>query len=254
MPTFNRNGVQIYYEVRGNGPAVLLTHGYAATSQMWKGQHEPFTKDHTLVTWDMRGHGQTDSPVDESEYSAEATVDDIAAILDELKIEHATIGGLSLGGYMSLGFHATYPERVDALLIIDTGPGFKNDAAREAWNVQANGMADTLAKDGVEVLLQRTPEMAQSKHKTTDGLILAGRHMLTQKDSSVIESLPHIAKPTMVIAGADDEPYLNATAYMGKKIPNAQKVIIDNAGHAVNIDQPEAFNRHVLQFLAQQGL
>ena len=74
MAKLNRNGVNIYYEVHGSGPVILLTHGYSATAQMWKGQIEPLTKKNTLVTWDMRGHGQSDYPADQAAYSEDATV------------------------------------------------------------------------------------------------------------------------------------------------------------------------------------
>ncbi len=109
---------------------------------MWKGQIAPLSRAHTLILWDMRGHGQTDSPDDVSLYSEEATVADMAALLDHVGPQDAVIGGLSLGGYMSLAFHRTHPARTKALLIVDTGPGFKNDAAREDWNVYARKSAD----------------------------------------------------------------------------------------------------------------
>lgn len=84
MPSIDRHGVEIYYEVHGQGPVVLMSHGYGATSAMWRGQLEALGEDHTLVTWDLRGHGQSGSPEDESEYSARRTVEDMAAILDAL--------------------------------------------------------------------------------------------------------------------------------------------------------------------------
>ncbi len=115
---------------RPSGPAILLTHGYSATSQMWRGQVEALSKDHRLVIWDMRGHGRSDSPDDPALYSEPATVADMAALLDTVGAKTAIVGGLSLGGYMSLAFHRVHPERVEALLIIDTGPGYKNDEAR----------------------------------------------------------------------------------------------------------------------------
>src|SRR5205807_2581828 len=89
MPKLNRDGVSIYYEVHGSGPVLLLTHGYSATVQMWKGQIEALSKKHTLVTWDMRGHGQSDYPSDQSAYSEEATVADMAAILDKVGTKKA---------------------------------------------------------------------------------------------------------------------------------------------------------------------
>lgn len=134
MATLTRGGVKLYYEVHGeNGPVILLSHGYSATAQMWRGQIAALSAKHRLVLWDMRGHGQSDYPADQAEYSEEKTVADMVAILDAVGAETAIVGGLSLGGYMSLGFYAKYPERVTALLIIDTGPGFKKDEARDGW-------------------------------------------------------------------------------------------------------------------------
>jgi pimeloyl-ACP methyl ester carboxylesterase len=137
MPLLVRDGVQIYYEAYGEGPVILLSHGYSATSQMWRGQIEALSRHHTLILWDMRGHGQSDYPQGPAAYSEEATVADMAALLDALRVERAIVGGLSLGGYMSLAFHRAHPDRVGALLVIDTGPGFKNDDARERWNRRA---------------------------------------------------------------------------------------------------------------------
>ena len=187
MPKLNRNGVNIYYEVHGSGPVILLTHGYSATAQMWKGQIEPLTKKHTLVTWDMRGHGQSDYPADQSAYSEEATVGDMAAILDAVGAKKAIVGGLSLGGYMSLAFYRVHPERVNALLIIDTGPGFKKDDAREVWNKRARETGDRYDKEGLAVLKSGSAERAYAVHRSADGLARAARGMLAQKNSAVIE-------------------------------------------------------------------
>src|SRR3954465_3866858 len=138
MPTINRDGVSIYYEVHGSGPPLLLTHGYSSTSAMWAGQIEALSKQHTLILWDMRGHGQSDYPDDQAAYSEALTIGDMAALLDKVGAASAIVGGLSLGGYMSLAFYRAHPERVRALLIIDTGPGFKKDEARDAWNKRAH--------------------------------------------------------------------------------------------------------------------
>lgn len=125
MAKLNRDGVNIYYEVHGTGPLILLSHGYSATLEMWRGQIEPLSREHTLMVWDMRGHGLSDYPVDPGAYSEAATVADMAALLDAVNAPSAIVGGLSLGGYMSLAFHKAHPERVKALLIIDTGPGYR---------------------------------------------------------------------------------------------------------------------------------
>lgn len=250
MARLNRDGVDLYYEVHGQGPAILLTHGYSATSQMWRGQIEALARDHTLILWDMRGHGQSDYPQDQAAYSEAATVADMAALLDAVGAETAIVGGLSLGGYMSLAFNRVHPERVRALLIIDTGPGYRNDEAREGWNRNAIATAERYERDGLARLAAGSPEMRSSHHRDATGLARAARGMLTQRDAGVINSLPTIAVPALVLVGADDAPFLTATDYMAAKIPDATKVVIENAGHAANIDQPEAFNRAVLDFLA----
>ena len=254
MAKLNRDGVQLYYEVHGDGPALLLTHGYSATSQMWRGQIDALASHFRLITWDMRGHGQSDYPDDPGAYSEEATVADMAAVLDEASASSAIVGGLSLGGYMSLAFHLAHPDRVRALLIIDTGPGYRNDEAREGWNQNALKTAAHYEREGLARLAAGSPEMRTSTHRSAEGLARAARGMLTQKDARVIASLPAIAIPSLVVVGADDTPFLAASDYMAAKIPGAKKVVVDGAGHAANIDQPAAFNAAVLGFLGEAGL
>lgn len=249
MPEINRDGVKIYYEVHGEGPPLLLTHGYSSTSAMWHGQVDALAKDHTLILWDMRGHGQSDYPDDPKAYSEALTVGDMASILDAVGAERAIIGGLSLGGYMSLAFYRACPERARALLIIDTGPGFKKNDAREAWNARALATADKLEREGLDVLKAATRERATASHRNAKGLALAARGMLTQRDARVIELLPDIKVPALIVVGADDTPFLAASDYMAAKIPGAQKIVIPAAGHAVNIDQPKAFVDAVAPFL-----
>jgi len=249
MPMLDRDGVKLYYEVHGDGPVILLTHGYSATSEMWRGQIEPLTRHHRLVIWDMRGHGRSDYPADPAQYSEAATVADMLALLDAAGAERAIVGGLSLGGYMSLAFHRLHPERVRALLIIDTGPGFRKDEARAAWNARALETAKNFETQGLKPLQAASKERSTSTHRSADGLALAARGMLTQRDAGVIESLPGIKVPSLVVVGAEDQPFLAASDYMAAKIPHAVKMVIPGAGHAANLDQPKAFNDAVVHFL-----
>jgi pimeloyl-ACP methyl ester carboxylesterase len=249
MPKINRDGVDIYYEIHGSGPPLLLTHGYSSTSQMWHGQIEALSKHHKLVLWDMRGHGRSDYPDDPLVYSEALTVADMAALLDQAGAQNAIVGGLSLGGYMSLAFYRAHPDRVRALLIIDTGPGFKKDDAREAWNKRAFETGDRFDREGLAVLKSASGERSAASHRDASGLARAARGMLTQRDARVIEQLPDIKVPSLVVVGADDTPFLAASDYMAAKIPGAAKVVIPGAGHAVNIDQPQAFIDAVLPFL-----
>ena len=231
MPTVNRNGVNIYFETHGDGPAIFLTHGFSDNLGIWQNQIEPLSKKNTLILWDLKGHGKTDSPEDMAHYSEEETLLDMLKILDHLNIKKASLGGFSLGGYMSLAFYRKYPNRVSSLLIIDTGPGFKNDDAREGWNKYAIKSAE------------------KYESRNLKGIGNAARGMLTQKDDRIIKSLPDILVPTLIIVGENDKPFLSAADYMNSKIKNSKKNIIPDAGHAVNIEQPELFNSAVLEFL-----
>jgi pimeloyl-ACP methyl ester carboxylesterase len=139
---------------------------------------------------------------------------------------------------------------VKALLIIDTGPGYKKDEPREGWNVNARKTADNFEKNGLKGLQSGSAERATAAHKDHMGLARAARGMLTQKNARVITSLPEIKAPSIVVVGEKDTPFLAASDYMAAKIPHATKAVIPNAGHAANIDNPEAFNKAIADFIS----
>jgi len=249
----DRDGVEIFYQVTGTPSAkspILLTHGYSATSEMWRPNLDSLGKTRQVIVWDMRGHGRSAAPDSPGLYSAGLSVEDMQHILDSADVDTAIVGGLSLGGYLSLAFHLAHPERVEALMLFDTGPGFKSLEAREQWNATALATAKDYEDRGLAAIPGRA-ETVRSEHRSAAGLALAARGMLTQADAQVIESLPGIKVPTLVVVGANDRPFLNAADYMAAKIPAATKVVIDGAGHASNIDQPDAFNNAVVDFLAR---
>jgi pimeloyl-ACP methyl ester carboxylesterase len=250
------DGVKIYYETHGapSAPALLLSHGFSATSQMWRGQIDELARDHHLILWDLRGHGRSSYPEEEALYGHDLSVADMNALLDEVGAERAVVGGLSLGGYLSLAFYAAHPQRVRALLIIDTGPGYKSATARAAWNERAEGTAQGFEGEGLASLRTRSAEMAPEQHRSADGLVHAARRMLAQFDDRVIRSLPEIRVPALVLVGSQDEPFLAASDYMTHKIPGAEKVVIEGAGHAANLDQPDAFNAALRTFLRRHQL
>ena len=245
------NGIEIDYAVSGSGPAVLLSHGYSATRRMWDGQHRALEDRYRVISWSMRGHGQTESPGDPSQYSAGLTVADIEAILRHLKVERGVIGGLSLGGYVSLAFYLANPEMVRALVICDSGPGYRNAEARAAWNQRAHERAVELEANGLDTLGGRSREMreAMGEHRSAQGLAHAARGMLAQEGSHVIDGLAGIRVPTLIIVGDQDQPFFAPSEYMAKKIPGARLEVIPGAGHSSNLDQPEAFNRVLRDFL-----
>jgi pimeloyl-ACP methyl ester carboxylesterase len=166
------NGIDLHYEDGGRGPALLLSHGYSATLRMWDAQRRVLEDRYRLITWDMRGHGQTESPDDPARYSTELTVADMKALLAHCGLDRAVIGGLSLGGYASLAFHRAHPEMVRALVIADSGPGYRNAEARAGWNQRANARAAQLEERGLDVLSRGSREMreAMGAHRSAQGL------------------------------------------------------------------------------------
>jgi len=246
------DGARLHYEVSGEGPALLLSHGFGATGRMWDGQRRAFADRWQMIAWDMRGHGETESPDEPVGYSTAHTVSDMRALLVHLGIRRGVIGGLSLGGYVSLAFHAAHPEMVRALVICDSGPGYRNPEARAAWNERAFRRATELETKGLDVLAGSSREMrdAVRHHRSAKWLALAARGMLAQQDGRVIETLPAIRVPTLIIVGDQDEPFLAPCRYMAGKIPGARLEVIAGAGHSANLDQPEAFNRVLGDFLA----
>jgi pimeloyl-ACP methyl ester carboxylesterase len=198
----------------------------------------------------MRGHGQTDSPDDQTLYSHAHTVEDMRAILDHLHIDQAVIAGHSLGGFMSLAFHVRYAARVKALVLQGCGPGYRNPSSRAAWNARAEQRARTLEEKGLAALGGGS-EVRVSTQRSASGLAKAARGILTQVDASVIDSLPHIAVPVLVVVGDGDTPFLDGAHYMAGRIPQASKVVIANAGHGANIEQPAVVNASIRTFLEQ---
>lgn len=256
MPLVELNGIHINYEEHGShyGTPILLTHAYAATLQMWRPQFEAW-REYRVIAWDMRGHGGTDSPSSQDAYSEKLTVEDMAALLRHLGIEKAVIGGLSLGGYISLEFQVAHPEMVSALVLCNTGPGYRKDEARAGWNDFAIGYAKRFEEKGMDGL-GRGIEIDETRQyqRSAMGLAFAGRGILTQRDAKVMENIERIAVPTLVVWGADDQRYKAGCESIAAKVPGAMMVTIERAGHAVNLYQPEQFNEAVLTFLAKHDL
>jgi pimeloyl-ACP methyl ester carboxylesterase len=254
MPYLDRAGTRIYYEVTGgpgDRPPLLLSHGYGASSRMWQPNLAALAADRTVITWDMRGHGASDSPDDPEQYSHAACVADMAALLDAAGAERAVLGGLSLGGFVSLEFMLVHPRRADAVMLFDTGPGYRSDQARQRWNERAFKTADRLERDGITALGGSAE--ADYGHRSARGLALAARGMLAQRDGHVIEALASVKVPVLVLVGARDEPFLGAADYVTAKIPGAVKVVVPDAGHISNADQPALFNQAVREFLGGLG-
>jgi pimeloyl-ACP methyl ester carboxylesterase len=230
-------------------PPLLLSHGFGATSAMFAPNVPTLATHRDVITWDLRGHGGSESPADPECYFAAQALDDMQALLDTLGVTRGVLGGHSLGGYLSLSFALAHPDRVAGLILIGTGPGFRKDAARDAWNQRAHTTAERLSEKGLAALGDSS-ELHREAHADVQGLVLAAKGTLTQRDAHVIDGLPGVLVPALVIVGENDRNFLAAADYMAGKIPAARKVVIPEAGHAPNVDQPERVNAEMTAFLA----
>jgi pimeloyl-ACP methyl ester carboxylesterase len=252
MTVAELNGIEIGYDITGppeGGRPVLFTHGYQASRRMWEAQALALADRYTAITWDLRGHGESGTPDDPARYSHELMLGDMSALLDEADAERAVLVGHSLGGYASLLFRLQHPERVRALVLFGSGPGYRDAEARGKWNDMAERFARSVEERGLDILQKASAEVSGAAHRSPQALAHAARGMLAQKDSSVMDAITEIDVPTLVLIGAEDKPFIGSSEYMAKKIPGAELVVIEGAGHAASIEQPEAFNEALLSFL-----
>jgi pimeloyl-ACP methyl ester carboxylesterase len=259
MPKLPVNGVNIYYEAHGEGFPVILTEGFVGTTAMWQPQVEALSPHCRLILYDIRGQGWSDAPADASEYSLESAVGDIYALLKHLGAEQAVVGGLSLGGYLSLHFYREHPEMVKGLIMADTGPGYRNPERREQWIKECQERAELIENGGMHAFLHSpwaaddyyTPHIEMLK-LDPKGIANVSRGIMSSAWG--VELLPEVNVPVLLICGEHDTPFIGPTEFMASKLPRATKAIIPDACHACNMDNPEAFNRAVLDFLAELGV
>jgi pimeloyl-ACP methyl ester carboxylesterase len=203
------------------------------------------------ITWDVRGHGRSDYPTDADRYSVDLTIADMLAILDAEAIGRAALLGHSLGGFLSLELQRRHPERVAALVLVGTGPGYRKDEARQGWNDMCESFARALETKGFDGLPSASDEVRAADHRSVGGLAHAARGILRQRDRAVIDHLSAIDVPTLVVVGSNDKQFLAGSSYMADKIPAARLVVIDGAGHAPMLSHADAFEAEVNAFLAE---
>ena len=191
METRTADGAVLHYEVAGTGTPIVFTHGFAATSAMWDAQLPELAAAHQVVRWDIRGHGRTRAP---GGYTLERTLEDIRHLLDVIDAPRAILAGLSLGGFISLAFRDRYPECTSGLILMDTGPGYRDDDARAAWNARIVHVAEALEETGLEALTRLRLTAPGCVHDDAGALAAAARGILTQSDARVIDSLSPVWK------------------------------------------------------------
>lgn len=259
-----RDGLQLHVESHGAGPPVVFSCGYSTTRENFRPQVEPLVAaGYRVILWDYRGHGDSDAPDDPDLYSFDLVLDDLARVLDFAEAP-AVLAGFSFGGALSLHFALRHPERVRALVLLDTGPGFKNPEAQAGWLAQVERIAQNLETRGLQSFVEsraaataigRRPELPAAQHAaraiakmSARGVANFGRRV-SGPIPGCIDELAKISAPALVVVGAEDEAYLRAADVMAARLPNATKVVIPRAGHVVTIEEPEALNAALLEFL-----
>jgi 3-oxoadipate enol-lactonase len=259
MPLARINGIELYYETHGEGPAVVLAHGAGGNHLSWWQQVPVLSQHFRCVTFDHRGFGSShDLPQGPG---ANAFIEDLGQLLDHLGIERTALVAQSMGGWTSLGFASKYPNRVSALALCDTTAGIDDpEVAREMKALQA-AMPRELT-----IVLQRAYSAAFPQHEPSrcflyqqiSGLNAHVPSDLLNKLSAMrhrVESLIEQRIPTMLLVGEEDALTPAKTMeLMARRIPHARFVKISGSGHSVYFEKPDEFNRIVLEFLQGSGI
>lgn len=245
----------------GDGPTIVLVHAFPLDSRMWSRQAEALGDRYRVVTPDLSGCGRSGVPADPSSYSVDGWADEVAGVLDHLDIERAVVGGLSMGGYVTLAFHRRHPERVAGLVLADTRATADTDEARAHRTRQQDqvlsGDVETLKDTLIEALVgpvtkTSRPDVVQQVRALMDqspaGYIGCLEALKTRPDSNT--ELTRIGVPTLIVVGEDDAltpPALSRE--MHEHIAGSELVVIGEAGHLSSLEAPEAFNAALERFL-----
>ena len=262
------DGLRLYAEAHGAGIPIAFSCGYCTTHENFRPQVEPLCRAGArVILWDYRGHGRSESPRQDLPLSMQTVVSDLACVLDwAAPGQPSVVGGLSLGGLVSLHFALAHPARARALVLIDSGPGFKKAEAQARWAAQIERIAQRLERDGMAAFVEsRGAATAIGRRRELPAAQAAARAIAAQDARavahfgrcvagpapSVIDELPRVTQPTLVVVGEEDDAYLQAAEVMAAKLPHVRRATIPRAGHIVNIEEPEAFNAEVVRFLAE---
>jgi pimeloyl-ACP methyl ester carboxylesterase len=262
------DGVRLYAEAHGEGVPLVFSCAFCTTHENWRSQVQPLVAAGArVILWDFRGHGESQAPEDPAGFHIDQVVEDLGSVLDWAAGgeagEPAVLAGLSFGGLASLHFALRWPERVRALLLVGSGPGFKNPDAQARWEKQVARTGEILETKGLRAFVSgragattigRDPELPAAR--------LAAAAIEAQNPSSVaefgrrvagpapcvIDRLKEIQAPALVLVGEQDEAYQRAGDVMAAKLPQAQLARIPAAGHIANIEAEAAFNAHAAAF------
>ena len=265
MPTASINGVSLYYECHGEGFPLVWSHEFAGDYRSWAPQVRFFSRRYRVVTYNARGYPPSEVPPGVEAYSQELAVEDLRGLLEHLSIEQAHVGGLSMGGNVALNFGLAYPGMARSLIVAGTGSGstepdsFRANVNERADRMEALGMSgmSDYAEGPSRVQLRRKDPMGWqefadqlSEHSAIGSAhtfrgVQGGRPPIFDLETR----LRALTVPTLIMTGDEDEPCIEPSIFMKRCIPASGLVVLPQSGHAINLEDPDTFNRSVLDFL-----
>ena len=271
MPLRVVNGLSYHYEIVGSGPPLVLFHGFTGSTVNWSDHVVVFAQYFQVVTVDLPGHGLTDSPADPSRYAMGQVASDLIVLLDEISDQPAHLLGYSMGGRLALYMAIQYPHRFQSLILESASPGLQTDSERSERRVRDEVLADRIERTGIESFVdywesiplfasqQRLPIERQQalRHQRLrnrpQGLANSLRGMGTGVQPSLWQDLDALNLSVLLLAGELDTKFVGIARQMYDLLPDAQLLIVPDAGHTVHLEQPGAFQRGVMDFLRGQS-
>jgi pimeloyl-ACP methyl ester carboxylesterase len=251
------NGVELAYLEAGSGAALLLVHGAMASKDCWHHQIARFDRDFHVVAPDLRGHGDSHAGTDP--HTAELHAADMVALMDRLSIRRFVVCGHSMGGFVAQTLALDYPDRVQAVVLADTSYGITTTLWERTMNAFArlymrSASASALVKTFADQAGKHDPRTraylyaAMSRYVQDKDLIMQIWHAVEAFESK--ERLEKIAQPTLIVSPAANRQAWAQAKHMERAIPRAQRVVVQDAGHMVMLDNPSGFNAVLADFLS----
>jgi 3-oxoadipate enol-lactonase len=259
--------VRLYYEEHGRrGTPLVLAYGIGGNADMWDVNRDALAAHHRLVLWEPRGHARSDSPEDAAKFSFGRWALDLKTVLDHLGIRKAHVGGLSLGAGIATRFALRFPSRVRALIVTNSSSAVGLPLSVENLVMRARSIEITLTKgmDAMaEYAMAANPNLSErlaldpsardefyEEYRRLSPIGYANSLRALLAMDHITDQLPRLRMPVLLIAG-DRDPSLAPMRVMHRKVRGSKLVVLSPASHFANRDQPEAWNRTVLEFLAR---
>jgi len=270
MPYADSGGVRLYYEEVGKGAPVVFVHEFADDLKSWEPQVRYFSRRYRCIAFNARGYPPSDVPKRHTQYSQALATDDIAAVMRHLGIRKAHIIGCSMGGYATVHFGLRYARMANSLTAIGVGYGSDPDKRRQFLDdteVMAKRFEELGTPEAIKPY-QIGPSRVQFQNKDPLGFrhfcaefakhsalgsanTLRGVQARRPTIQSLERGLSKMKVPLHMVSGDEDNNCLEPGLYIKRVCPSASLTVVPNTGHAVNLEEPDLFNRLTAEFLAQ---